>query len=141
MKANNNQDIDQSLNKKGRIRKFIRKASISSAIILVILVVSGLIYTWYMGQNVAMSAIASPVTTTDDYVGIKVVKPAENVPESASIQSFSTPILSGSNAAITVRTKPDSICKISVIYNEIASVDSGLVDKTADEYGMVSWSW
>jgi len=129
------------MEKKKRIIKLIRKISISIAIVLLSLVAVGVGYTWYMGKNVDSSSIAKPVDTTKDYVEVKNVKPAENVPESVAVQSFTTPVLPGSNASISIRTKPDSTCKISVIYNKIASTDSGLVDKTADEYGMVSWSW
>lgn len=123
------------------IKNFVIKATISAGVLLVLFVTAGLFYTWYMGQNITMSSIATPVSAADDYAEVKSVKPGENVAESLSIQSLTTPVMPGSNVAITVRTKPDSTCKISVIYNEIASVDSGLIDKTADEYGMVSWSW
>lgn len=129
------------MEKKKRIIKLIRKISISSAVVLLIIVAVGVGYTWYMGRNVDSSAIATPVDTTDEYTEVKSVKPAENVPESVAVQFFTDQVIPGTNAAISVRTKPDSICKISVIYDKVSSTDSGLIDKTADEYGMASWSW
>ena len=129
------------MDKKTLYKNFALKATISAVVLLAIFVVAGIVYTWYMGRNVDSSAIATPVDTTDEYAEVKSVRPAENVPESVAVQYFTTPVLPGSNAAISVRTKPDSTCEISVIYDKIPSTDSGLIDKTADEYGMVSWSW
>jgi hypothetical protein len=129
------------MEKKQRTIKSIRRAIISAVIILILLILAGLIYTWYTGKNVESSSINIPVKKVDNYAEVKTVKPAENVPESVAVQSFTDQVLPGTNAAMSIRTKPDSTCKISVIYNEVASVDSGLIDKTADEYGMVSWSW
>lgn len=93
-----------------------------------------------MGQNVDVSSIQAPV---EYKAKIKAgpTKPAENTPVSASVQSLDSPIVPGMNVAMTVRTKPESTCSIKFIYNEITSTDSGLIDKVADEYGMVSWSW
>lgn len=129
------------MEKKQRTIKSIRRAIISAVIILILLILAGLIYTWYTGKNVESSSINIPVKKVDNYAEVKTVKPAENVPESVAVQSFTTPVLPGSNVSMVVRTKPDSTCKISVTYNKIPSDDSGLVDKISDEYGMVSWSW
>lgn len=109
--------------------------------LIVIFVGAGIGYTWYMGQNTTPEVATVVENTPAGPVIAKPTKPAENTPESASVQSLVSPVLPGSNSTITVRTKPDSICKISVIYDKTASIDSGLYNKTADEYGMVSWSW
>ncbi len=45
------------------------------------------------------------------------------------------------NASIIIRTNAGSKCVIAVVYDKTASSDSGLGSKTADEYGIASWTW
>jgi len=128
------------VDKKLRAKKFIKKTLVSIFVLLFLFIGTGVAYTWYMGRNVDTSLLTEPVEYKPTPV-IKRVEQSENVPESVAIQSLTSPVLPGSNASITIRTNQKSLCNISVIYNEIASKDSGLVDKPSDEYGMVSWSW
>ncbi|NCQ54198.1 hypothetical protein COV88_00195 [Candidatus Saccharibacteria bacterium CG11_big_fil_rev_8_21_14_0_20_41_19] len=124
-----------------RANRSIRNILISAVVLLVLFVGAGIGYTWYMGQNTSPGTASVVENKSTEPVVVKQTLPAANTPESASVQSLVSPVLSGSNSTITVRTKADSICKISVIYDKTASTDSGLYNKTADEYGMVSWSW
>lgn len=117
----------------------IRNIALSVVILLVITVGAGIGYTWYMGRNTVVQVPSYQVT--ESVSEIKHIKPAANVPQSASIQSLSSPVIPGQNALVIAKTKPDSTCVISVIYDKTASIDSGLKQKTADEFGMVSWSW
>jgi len=126
---------------KARIVKVIRNILISALVLVVLFVGAGLVYTWYMGQNTTPVAEAVTENKSTAPVLIKPTKPGADTPESASVQSLVSPVLPGSNTTITVRTKQYSICRISVIYDKTTSTDSGLYNKTADEYGMVSWSW
>lgn len=126
--------------RKQRISRFFKKTIKSVSVIALIMIVSGIAYTWYMGRNIDTAALQDPVEV-EVRKDNGPTKPAENVPVSASIQSLDTPVTPGMNVAMTVRTKPEATCTISFIYNDIASTDSGLTEKVADEYGMVSWSW
>lgn len=128
--------------KKARILKFIRNTSISILILLVMFLVAGAAYTWYMGQNNSenATAITAPIEPTPG-PNFAPTKQADNVPTGASVQMISSPIAPGSNTSITVKTNPGAICTISVIYDKTPSTDSGLVSKTSGEYGIVSWSW
>jgi hypothetical protein len=72
---------------------------------------------------------------------IKPTKPAANAGVGVSVGSLTTPVKAGSNADIEIRTTATSNCSISVIYNNTPAHDSGLAPKTADAYGIVSWSW
>lgn len=57
------------------------------------------------------------------------------------MQSSTAEGRAGENASITIRTNPEAECAITVKYNNVAAVDSGLVTKLADEFGVASWSW
>lgn len=126
------------MNKK-RILKFIRNVVISAFVLLVLLIAAGIAYTWYMGQN----SVAATVEIIEPTPGpdFTPVKQADNVPTGASVQMITSPVKPGSNASMTVKTNGGAVCTISVIYDKTPSADSGLTSKTADEYGMVSWSW
>lgn len=126
---------------KNIFKRIVRNIVISAVIILVVIVSVGIIYTWYMGNNSKVNEIApidSPETIS---TAIVPTQPAENVRESAAVELITSPIIPGSNASITIKTNPGSDCTISVIYNKIASTDTGLVPKAADDWGTVSWSW
>lgn len=127
---------------KTRIIRLARNIAISVVTLLVLIVGGGSAYTWYMGQNTDGSAlgVATPVETIADHE-IKPSKPSPNTPVSASIQMLTTPVMPGENASITVKTTPTANCTIKVEYNKVASTDSGLTAKTADEFGIVSWAW
>ena len=114
---------------------------ISVGILLVVIVGAGIFYTWYMGNNSKINEIApieSPKTTA---TAIIPTQPAENARESAAVELITSPIIPGSNASITIKTNPSSDCTISVLYNKVASTDTGLIPKVADNWGIVSWSW
>lgn len=121
---------------------FLRNILISVAVLLAIFVSAGVAYTWYMGQdgNVDPAAIADPVKTRTTNV-IKHTKSAPGAKVGASVHMITSPVKPGMNASITVRTNSDATCTIKVVYDKIASTDSGLGPKVADEYGMVSWTW
>jgi hypothetical protein len=128
-----------------RIIKFLRNTAISVMILLVISLVGGAIYTWYMGQNANLgsNAIADPVESKTTPV-IKHAQPAANAKVGVSLQMITSPVTPGSNTSIIVRTNAEATCAIKVVYSEDekkVSTDSGLAPKIADEYGMVSWSW
>lgn len=134
--------ISKSLIKKvlDKSFRYSIKIVLSAIVILFIILATGVGYTWYMGQNSVIIESDVPDSTTN-LIEINPTQPAENVPVSAAVQSLSSPVNPGSNASIYVKTKPGSMCGIVVEYNKITSADSGLVNKVADKYGVVDWSW
>jgi hypothetical protein len=124
------------------VLKAVRNIVVSIVVLAVLFIGGGLGYTWYMGQQPSntTSAIAAPVES-QPVPAIKPAKPAANAKESASVQMLTSPIAPGANASITVKTNPASKCTIIVEYNKVASKDSGLVARAADEFGTVSWTW
>lgn len=128
---------------KVRIPKSVRNTLISIVVLLMIFVGGGVAYTWYMGQNTEdVLSVTTPVETPSIAPRApKSVKPAANAPASASVQTLTTPVAPGWNASFTVKTNPEADCTVTVTYDEVASADSGLGPKVADEYGLVSWTW
>lgn len=118
----------------------VRRTLISAGVMLMLFVVAGVAYTFYIdGQSTPLTSV--PVNTAAEYHPIKPHKPAANAKEGAAVELLTTPVAAGSNASISVRTNPTSTCTITVVYGKTASTDSGLTSKVADAFGTVSWSW
>jgi len=126
---------------KKRILKFLRNVAISIVVLVVLFIGAGAIYTWVMGKT------AQPVATVEESVATAPKSTLQrpqvdpNAAESASVQSLTSPVAPGENASVTIKTNPGSWCTIIVKYNEVKSTDSGLVGKTSDEYGSITWTW
>lgn len=119
--------------------KTLGKAALAMLVLLLIAATTGVGYVWYSGQQETVIATEAPVPAKRQE--IKPAKVAENAPVGVAIQMLTSPVIPGSNAAMTVRTTPKASCQIKVEYNKVASTDSGLVTKQADEFGIVGWSW
>lgn len=122
-------------------RRASARRSANAVLALVFLAVAGGVgYTWYNGQNqLASASEAAPV-----YTPRVEVKPSK-IPSDAKVgvaqQTATTQLKPGENAAISIRTNPEAECSIVVRYNNVPAVDSGLIMKKADEFGVASWSW
>jgi hypothetical protein len=121
--------------------RFFRNVLIAFFILVILAVAAGFIYTWYMGQHSIVKDTAVPTKTTAKTTNTEPVQLAPNAKEGVSIQSLTTPVQPGANASIDIQTNRDSTCTITVVYNNVPSKDAGLSPKTADEYGLASWSW
>jgi hypothetical protein len=128
--------------KRAYLARLVRNITIGFAVLLIVSVMVGLAYIWYVDQNSNVNN--SNVTThskTTMPIAATPTSPAANAKEGVSIQSITSPLMPGSNASVTVKTNQYSKCTITVVYNKVPSTDSGLTTKTADEYGMATWSW
>ena len=123
-----------------QVLRRIRNILISIAVLLVIFAGIGMIYTFYASQANTAPSVSKPESTLRPNT-VKHTKLANNVPASASIQSLTTPVMPGDNASISVKGNPGSTCSIKFEYNKVASVDSGLVTKLTDDFGVVIWAW
>lgn len=122
------------------IGRTIRNVFITIVVLLALFIGAALIYTWYIGQHAPVKTSSSAIKTTTRNVK-KPHQPAPDAQIGVGLQLLSTPALPGSNASITIHTNAAAKCTISVMYNNVPSKDSGLLPKTADEYGMVTWTW
>jgi len=125
-----------------RISKTVRNSGISVGVLLVVLIAGGTAYTLFGDGQAPKQASSTKAVAEETFQPIpKPPQPAANAPEGVAVGAFTTPVAPGSNSSIQVHTNAGSTCNISVVYNNAPSTDSGLAPKTADEYGVVSWSW
>lgn len=121
--------------------RYVRNSVISFVALVLLLLLLGVAYVRFSSSDANVKP--AKITTGGDTAPavFKPTPPNPNTPESAAVESITSPAAAGSNVALLVRTKPTSSCTISVVYNNIASTDSGLTAKTADAYGTISWTW
>jgi hypothetical protein len=128
--------------KKLRMPRAVKQAIISTLVLLLLAVGSALGYVWYSGmQEPVLTDPTLAETTSKDSSPIKHVQVAANAKVGVAVQYISIPVVPGDNAMVTVRTLPAATCKIGVLYNGNPSNDSGLIQRTADDYGTASWTW
>lgn len=127
-----------------RVPKIVRNILISALVLLVLMVSGGVGYIWYTGQTDGQEVLAA----TDPVVEapsarpmVTPTKPGPDVPVGASVQALLSPVAPGANTTISIKTRPEATCVLKVAYNNVPSTDSGLVEKQADEFGVVSWTW
>lgn len=119
----------------------VRNVSLTILALLVLFVGAGAAYTWYVGKHSKVEIVEDVPTEKlpDPFEQPKKMAPDAVV--AASVQMITSPLVPGSNAMLTVKTNPEAKCKVSAIYNNVPSTDSGLSEKIADGYGMVTWTW
>ena len=117
----------------------VKKALLVALGLIVLMIVGGVLYTWYAGEQ--PRPVDPPARTSPRAPVIKKPVIDPTTPVGVSVQSLTSPITPGSNAAISVRTKSGATCSIKVEYNNVASTDSGLKSKAADEFGVAGWTW
>lgn len=123
--------------------KSIRTVGLWTAALIILTLGAGAGYTWYMGQQplppvaevVPVAEVSEPVSAA------KHMTPDPNAKASAAIEMLTSPVAPGMNASVNVKTNANAECTISVVYDKTASKDSGLSSKTADEFGIVDWTW
>lgn len=123
------------------LKKTVRNSLISIVVLIALFLAAGTAYTLFLGQaNPKQTATPAPQPASTP-TEIKPTPPAPNAPVGVSVDSLLSPVSAGSNTSIAVKTTAGANCTISVVYNGVASTDSGLAPKTADAYGLDSWTW
>ena len=124
-----------------RAAKKLRNIVVSVLILIVLFAAAGFAYTFFIGGNTAKPADTPKPAANTEPGDIKPTPPAANAKVGAAIGSVMSPVAAGSNTSVNARTLAGAQCSIIVTYNGVASHDSGLETKTADAYGVVSWTW
>lgn len=122
-------------------RKSVKNGLLSIMILLVLALSSGSAYVYYIDQHnkpVVSTAIAD---STLQFHSIIAIKQDPNAPVGVAVETISSPIARGGEALASMKSYPDASCSIKVMYNNVASTESGLLTKVADDFGVVSWSW
>ena len=126
---------------KRRILKAIRNTVISIVILAGILISGGVAYIWYTGEYGKSAPVAQVVETPVATATPQRTQPAANAKVGVSLQALASPVAPGESTSITVKTLMAAECTIKVVYDKAPSTDPGLIAKTADDYGIVEWTW
>ena len=110
-------------------------------VLLFIMIAAGVGYVYYTGRQAEKNPQKEASTMTEAPIIKDPPPPSENAPVGAAVQFLASPVKPGDNSSITITTAQKAACTISVAYSNVVSKDSGLVPKTADGHGSVSWSW
>lgn len=146
MKIDVEYDYQKETKKVSEVRsksiKLIKKALVSSFVLLVLAIMAGAGYIFYIDHyGKTPVVVVSQIDTAQQYRAITPLIPDPNAPVGASVELVTSPIARGADASVTIKTYPGATCSIKVMYNNVASTESGLANKVADSYGVVSWSW
>lgn len=120
--------------------KTARNTLIFASVLLLLLLIAGVIYTYEVDQHPAGKAKTSSGQTTA-YKSITPVLPAASDKEGVSIDSITTPVSIGSIASIAANTNAGSKCTLSLLINNVAEPGLDLTPQTADDYGAIGWTW
>jgi hypothetical protein len=133
--------------KRGIVRARRKRTARTLGIMIFCLVLlgasAGLGYTYYTGNAKPVTPAALPESKKSPLASTNTPKPKAKPegPVGVSIQVLSSPVAPGSNASVTIRTRPEAACSIKVTYKDQQSNDGGLIPKTADEFGTAQWTW
>jgi hypothetical protein len=72
---------------------------------------------------------------------IKKTEPTKATQLALQITSVTSPVRAGEKATLVAHTEPGARCKISVYYTATRSAAEGLIEKTVEASGNVSWTW
>jgi hypothetical protein len=129
------------MHNQGKTKKRAKRIFISIFLVLLLLIIAALAYTWYMGQFKPPPADEAPRPRQTSTFPKPTAVVDENAKVGVSSQMFTDKVVIGQNATISIKTNPLAACSITVEYNKEKSTDSGLVPKKADDYGVARWGW
>lgn len=124
-----------------RHRRFAVGITVTILIIVSIWLLIGIAYIWYMGQYKPVQPAALPEKTVSKPVETPAPTTTPTGPVGVASQVFTNSVVQGGNASLTIRTRPEAACSITVTYDDRKSTDTGLLPKTADEFGTAQWTW
>ena len=127
----------------------IKRAKYAGGILAALVLLVGavaLLYIWLQPPEKKTDTATDPQATKPPTLQAPR-KLGENVPFGSSIQSLTSRVAPGENASVTLRSLEGAVCSIKVIRldsfgKEVEKVDdSGLNEKTADDFGVTTWTW
>jgi hypothetical protein len=124
------------------MKKTLRNTLIAIACMLVVFLIAGVAYVYFSGQNPYEPPKAEKTTAPVEAQAFpKPKKPSPNAKEGVAVNALISPVSRGMNTSITIQTNATSKCTIKAEYNGVASRDSGLIPKIANDFGIVTWTW
>jgi hypothetical protein len=128
---------------KHAVTKTLRQALVSSLVLVLLVAVGGVAYTWYSGRNSGMEgnpAIAQPLV----YQPRQTIQRAP-IPDDAkvgvSLQVIADEVFAGDDLYMSIHTVPGSTCTLTVSYQDEKTPSYQLEPYLADEYGVATWNW
>jgi hypothetical protein len=130
---------DYAARQQQRRRRFMIRVAVVCLLLMLAFVIGGVIYTWFVGTNkpivvTSLPPVQKPVVATPPKID-------ENAAVGVAVEAMSPPLKAGANASISVKTRQEAACSITVTYDQQKSTDAGLIPKIADEFGVVVWTW
>lgn len=124
-----------------RIPKPLSRVLIGIVALIILFIGAGLAYTYFDEPDTVEND--SDVETAQQFYepSLNDNEPGPDANVGVSVQMLTSPVAPGSNATFKVRTLRGAECDITVEYDGIESQDTGLMTKTADRFGMASWTW
>jgi hypothetical protein len=124
-----------------RIPKRVRNVSISVAVLLIIFLSIGVLYTFRIDRGEAGNVEVAPHISEVSSVSPKPRLPSPNASEGVAVDVIDSPVKRGADTSVSVSTNAGSTCTILVAYNGVVAKSTGLAPTTADDYGLASWTW
>ncbi len=122
--------------------KLVTRIVITIITLLILGLIAGVAYVWYTGQQEPIAPEPFPERSNRPAQVVEKPKLKPEGPVGVSSQVFTSPVAQGDNASVTIRTRPEAACSITLTYKDnIRSTDAGLLPKTADEFGTAQWTW
>lgn len=120
----------------------IRKTIITIIALVVVFAVAGTVYVLVTDRSTPQPEQATtPVAPKEDNSLPTPRLPGANAPEGVAIDSILSPTKAGTNTSLSATTNAGSSCIIIVSNQKLKMKDSGLAPQTANDYGIVSWTW
>lgn len=121
--------------------KLLKRIGLSALILLIAFVGAGFAEVYFSDQKSASDNLKP--TATALYQQIKPPPaPGPNANVGVAEQAFDNPVNPGSNTSMIIQTTAGAKCTLVETNSSGKQVSSpGLVPKTADAYGSVTWSW
>lgn len=132
--------LPQHVLKRDQRRQSLRRSTTVGLTLLTFVVIGGIAYTWFVGQQKTALVSQSKATRSTRAI-FRPPKVASDAKVGVAVQTSMLQVKPGENASITVRTNPEATCSVSVKYGAVQASDSGLSAKVADEFGVVGWTW
>lgn len=135
-------DPDASYRRQERKRR-LQLVAMGIFVIIVLFVTAAFIYTWYIGQRQAAADVPTLPAQDPSPRFTEPQKPTDKSQIGVAVQSFVSPVQPGQNTQLGIKTLPGAACSILFIYDEsrVIADDTGLIPQTADDYGLVDWTW
>ena len=121
--------------------KLGHKIILSAFILLVLIFIAGFTYVYVSDSAKPNDQSIQQTAQIRHYKPITPPAANPTEPVGVAVESLDTPIMPGSPTSLIINTNSYAKCTITVQYNGIISKDPALAPKTADAYGILTWTW